>query len=282
MITLERISDLRAQIQAWRRAGERVALVPTMGNLHAGHVRLCTEARNHGQRVVTTIFVNPMQFGAGEDFDSYPRTLEADSAKLVEAGVDLLFAPSVAEVYPRGDAESTAVTVPGISEILCGASRPGHFRGVATVVCKLFNLVQPDVSLFGNKDFQQVAVIRQMVRDLDIPVEIVGIDTVREADGLAMSSRNGYLSSDERALAPEIYRTLTATAAELCSGNRDFAQLEAEGANHLNQAGFRTDYFVVRRAEDLSTPTPDDQSLVVLVAAVLGRARLIDNLVVAL
>ncbi|MCB1760159.1 MAG: pantoate--beta-alanine ligase [Gammaproteobacteria bacterium] len=278
MITEATIEGLRAQVADWRAEGRRVALVPTMGNLHAGHVQLVKQARTVADRVVVSIFVNPMQFGEGEDFDSYPRTMEADGEKLAAEGTDLLFAPGVAEVYRRPQAEQTVVEVPGLSAILCGASRPGHFAGVATVVCKLFNMVQPDVALFGEKDFQQLMVIRRMAEDLEIPVEIIGVATVREADGLAMSSRNGYLDADERLRAPAVYRSLQETSERIRDGAGDLGQLEARARQQLEAAGLRPDYFHIRRASDLQPPTDQDRELVILVAAYLGGARLIDNL----
>jgi pantoate--beta-alanine ligase len=274
-------AQLRQWVAGWRTAGERIGFVPTMGNLHAGHLDLVAEARRRADRCVVSIFVNPMQFGEGEDYDAYPRTLQADEDKLRAAGADLLFAPTVKAVYPYGAGEQTRVEVPGISDILCGASRPGHFVGVATVVCKLFNMVQPDVAVFGEKDYQQLMVIRRMVADLCMPIEIVGKATVREADGLAMSSRNGYLSADERRVAPGLYRTLQATAAALGSGERDYGKLESEAVKALQSLGFRPDYFVIRQARDLAPPGADAGPLVILAAAYLGATRLIDNLVAA-
>jgi pantoate--beta-alanine ligase len=228
--------------------------------------------------VVVSSFVNPMQFGEGEDFDAYPRTLEEDKAKLTEVGVDLLFAPPVSTLYPSGSAQQTRVEVPGISGVLCGASRPGHFVGVATVVCKLFNMVQPDLAVFGEKDYQQLMVIRRMVADLAIPIEIVGMPTVREADGLAMSSRNGYLSTAQRATASLLYRTLQTTAEAIRAGNRDYNRLEAQAQAALQDAGFRPDYYAIRRAEDLAMPVGSEGDLVILAAAYLGNTRLIDNI----
>lgn len=277
MITLNTIVDLRRQVRQWRSEGERIALVPTMGNLHAGHLTLVRAALEMADRVVVSIFVNPLQFGAGEDFDSYPRTMQQDAAALTETGADLLFAPAVDEVYTRPQALQTRVEVPGLSDILCGASRPGHFVGVATVVCKLFNMVQPDIALFGQKDYQQLLVIRHMAEDLCIPVEIIGVQTVREEDGLAMSSRNGYLTAGERSQAPELYRIMLATAAAIESGQRDYAKLEAEARQALEKAGFGPDYYSIRRAGDLAEPTGVEDSLIILAAAYLGRARLIDN-----
>ncbi|MBS1222574.1 MAG: pantoate/beta-alanine ligase, partial [Proteobacteria bacterium] len=212
MQTVHTIAELRAQVVAWKRAGERVAFVPTMGNLHRGHIHLVERARALAPRTVASIFVNPMQFGPSEDFAAYPRTLEADSRQLEAAGLDLLFSPSVAEMYPRPLEQMTQVTVPDLPAVLCGASRPGHFTGVTTVVSKLLNMTQPDIAVFGEKDWQQLVIIRRMAADLDMPVEIIGVPTVREPDGLALSSRNGYLSAGERAIAPTLYATLRATA----------------------------------------------------------------------
>lgn len=277
MKLVKNLDELRVQIAEWRRAGERIAFVPTMGNLHVGHLELVTRARSLADRVVASVFVNPMQFGPSEDLDAYPRTLEADGERLAGEGADLLFAPAVADVYPRGSEVQTRVEVPGISDILCGASRPGHFVGVATVVCKLFNMVQPDVAVFGDKDFQQLMVIRLMTADLCMPIAIEGIPTVREADGLAMSSRNGYLTADQRVVAPALYQTLRQAAVALAEGG-SIAGVEAAATEALAQAGLHPDYFSVRRAADLQTPKPSDQELVILAAAYLGKARLIDNI----
>jgi pantoate--beta-alanine ligase len=248
-----------------------------MGNLHAGHLTLVREAQQVADRTVASIFVNPLQFGPSEDFDAYPRTLEQDRALLAGEGTDLLFAPGVQAVYPHGQAAQTLVQVPGLSDMLCGASRPGHFVGVATVVCKLFNMVQPDVALFGEKDFQQLLVIRRMTEDLCMPVEVRGVATVREADGLAMSSRNAYLTSDERARAPRLYQALLRAAERLRTGVAA-AEVERLGATELDAEGMKCDYFSVRRAQDLGSPSALDCDLVVLAAARIGRARLIDNL----
>jgi pantoate--beta-alanine ligase len=277
MDRIERLADLRARVAGWRAAGERVALVPTMGNLHQGHLTLVREARGRAERAVASLFVNPLQFGAGEDLDAYPRTLEQDRRQLEETGCDLLFAPAASVVYPRGQSGQTRVEVPGLSEILCGATRPGHFVGVATVVCKLFNMVQPDVALFGEKDFQQLLVIRRMVEDLNLPVEIVGVSTVREPDGLAMSSRNGYLSADERARAPALYRSLMQAAQSLRQGVA-VAEVVRAAMAALRESGLTPDYVAVRRTDDLGPVTEDDVNVVILGAAFLGRARLIDNL----
>ena len=281
MIRIERVAELRRQVAEWKAAGERIALVPTMGNLHAGHLRLVTRARDLADRVVVTLFVNPMQFSLGEDLDAYPRTPKADSAGLEAIGTDLLFIPPISEVYNRSRDEETRVEVPGISDLLCGASRPGHFIGVATVVCKLFNMAQPDLALFGEKDFQQLMVIRRMIEDLCIPVKVVGVPIVRESDGLAMSSRNGYLTVAERGRAPTLYRVLDAVATRLREGAADYAKLEQGAIGSLQEAGFRPDYFRVLRAQDLGEPQSADRDLVVLAAAYLGKARLIDNLVVS-
>ncbi|MES9904481.1 MAG: pantoate--beta-alanine ligase [Sedimenticola sp.] len=278
MITARTVDDLRRERATWLAVGERVALVPTMGNLHEGHLELVREARQHADRVVVSIFVNPLQFGAGEDFAAYPKTEEADSEKLAAEGVDLIFLPEAGEIYSKPQSEQTRVEVPGISEILCGVSRPGHFIGVATIVCKLLNMVQPDIAIFGEKDFQQLIVIRRMVDDLSMPVEIRGHVTVRESDGLALSSRNGYLTAEERVCAPALQRTLQDTAAALRSGERDYQRLEEEAMARLEAMGFKRDYFQIRRREDLSLPLVDERALVIVAAAYLGKARLIDNL----
>jgi pantoate--beta-alanine ligase len=249
-----------------------------MGNLHAGHLALVKAARALADRVVVSIFVNPLQFGEGEDLDSYPRTLERDVQMLEGEGTDLLFSPTVTTMYPKPQAQQTRVEVPGISELLCGASRPGHFVGVATVVCKLFNMVQPDVGVFGKKDFQQLMVIRRMVEDLAMPVRVVGVETLREADGLAMSSRNGYLTADERAVAPELYRVLSEVRERLVAGSDDYAGLESEAAAALQAQGFGPDYVAIRRSADLVSPAAGERELVILAAAHLGNARLIDNI----
>ena len=282
MQTVHAIAALRAQVAAWKRAGERVAFVPTMGNLHRGHIHLVEHARALAQRTVASVFVNPMQFGPNEDFAAYPRTLAEDSRQLEAVGLDLLFAPSVAEVYPRPLEQMTQVTVPELPAVLCGASRPTHFGGVTTVVSKLFNLVQPDVAVFGEKDWQQLVIIRRMAADLDMPVDIVGVPTVREPDGLALSSRNGYLSAGERAIAPTLYAILQATAERLRAGEGDFTALEVEAKAKLAVAGFQPDYFEIRRPADLQRPLAEDHELRIFAAARLGRARLIDNLAVML
>lgn len=270
------ISELRDAVGAWRALGQSVALVPTMGNLHAGHLALVNEAKNKADRVVVSIFVNPTQFGVGEDFETYPRTEREDQEKLNAAGANLLFQPAVSEIYAP-DAK-TVVSVSGLSEQYCGAFRPGHFDGVATVVCKLFNIVQPDVALFGLKDFQQLTVIRTMVRDLNIPVEIIGVDTVREASGLAMSSRNGYLTVEEKAVASKLYQTLCDARNAVLAGHLSYQEIESRALLFLQESGFQPDYFSVCRASDLKKADVDDKELVLLTAARLGKTRLIDNI----
>lgn len=272
-------------LREYRRQGKRIGLVPTMGNLHEGHLSLVRKATEAADVVVTSIFVNPMQFGATEDLDTYPRTLPEDQEKLEGAGNTLVFAPSNNEIYPEGLAQQTRVSVPGVSEGHCGASRPGHFDGVATVVSMLFNMVQPDVAVFGEKDFQQLAVIRKMTRDLKIPVEVIGVPTSREKDGLARSSRNGYLTPAERKQAPAVYQTLQMVARKLQSSGespRDFAALEREGQTMLMDAGLRPDYLNIVNSHTLKPATSGDRELTVLVAAFLGTTRLIDNLSVSL
>lgn len=279
MDTFERAADLHTGVTHWRRAGARIGLVPTMGNLHAGHFSLIELARKHVDRVVASVFVNPTQFGPSEDFASYPRTLAQDQAGLAARGCDVLFAPPVEEIYPFGAANSVRVEVPGLGDVLDGAARPGHFGGVATVVTKLFGLVQPDVAVFGQKDYQQLLVIRRLVRDLRLPIEIVAAPTLREANGLAMSSRNQYLSDEQRRRASAIYRTLCAMRDALHAGQAH-AQIEASARQALEQAGLVVDYATLRRAADLSVPEPTQRNgLIALVAAKLGRARLIDNLI---
>jgi pantoate--beta-alanine ligase len=277
MESVSTIAAVRERVQGWRRAGHRVAFVPTMGNLHAGHVSLIEVARQRGERFVASIFVNPMQFGPNEDFAHYPRTPREDERMLAAAGCDLMFMPDVHEIYPHGPGRATRVEVPGLSRILEGEFRPGHFEGVSTVVAKLFHIVEPQIAVFGEKDFQQLTIIRRMVAELCMPVEIVGAPTVRDADGLAMSSRNQYLTPAERALAPAIYATLSAAVRRLESGEADYASIERAGLNALENAGLQPDYFAVRQAADLATPAAEARELVVLTAARLSKARLIDN-----
>jgi pantoate--beta-alanine ligase len=282
MQTVHTRQQLKSTIRSWKEQGQIVAFVPTMGNLHDGHLHLIKAAKQRADRVVVSIFVNPMQFGKNEDIDAYPRTLEQDSARLALLEVDLLFAPAVSEVYPVSLDKMTRIEVPGISDVLCGEHRPGHFSGVATVVTKLFNMVQPDIAVFGEKDFQQLLVIRTMVRDLDQPVEILGVATVRESDGLAMSSRNSYLSEEERKKAPFLYQTLREMIEAIRKGNVSYLELEESAAKKLENAGFRPDYVNIRNANSLQPASIGDHALVVLAAAWLGKARLIDNIAVTL
>jgi len=277
MESVSKIAAVRERVRAWHRAGLRVAFVPTMGNLHAGHVSLIEAARRHGDRFVASIFVNPMQFGPNEDFAHYPRTPDQDERMLAQAGCDLMFTPDVAEIYPQGSGRATRVEVPELSRVLDGEFRPGHFQGVTTIVAALFHIVEPDVAVFGEKDFQQLTIIRRMLADLCMPVQIVGAPTVRDADGLAMSSRNQYLTPQERETAPIIHQTLQASARRLSAGEKDFAAIEDAGVRALENAGLRPDYFAVRQSDDLDLPQPGATRLVVLTAARLGRARLIDN-----
>jgi pantoate--beta-alanine ligase len=278
MQTVQDAGALRAAIRGWRTAGQTVGFVPTMGNLHAGHFSLIRLARMRADRVIASVFVNPTQFGPNEDFDRYPRTLVQDQAGLAEHDCDLLFAPDVATMYPYGPTNTVSLRVPQVTETLEGAHRPGHFDGVATVVCKLFNLVQPDLAVFGQKDFQQLKVIERMVRDLALPVKVIGAPTQRAEDGLALSSRNQYLSPEERALAPRIHAILVQMRGLLAKGHAVNVVEQAAGAQ-LERVGFVPDYVAIRRAEDLMPPSGDERSgLVGLVAARLGKTRLIDNL----
>jgi len=278
MNTVKTVRELRAAVSQARKEGKQIAFVPTMGNLHAGHAALVEKAAQRADFVVASIFVNPLQFGPSEDLDKYPRTLAADQEKLLAAGCNLLFHPDVAEMYPHGMQGQTRVSVPGVSEGLCGASRPGHFEGVATVVSKLFNMVQPDLAIFGQKDFQQLAVIRTLVRDLNMPIQIIGEPTVRADDGLALSSRNGYLDAEQRAIAPLLYRQLQDMASAIQAGARNFAELIERAQEQQRQAGFKPDYLEIREATSLRPATAEDRQLVILLAAVLGSTRLIDNL----
>ena len=272
--------ELREYIKEWKRAGDHIALVPTMGNLHEGHLSLLALAREHAERVVVSIFVNPTQFGEGEDFSGYPRTLERDKRHLKRANVDLLFTPTVETIYPFGTDVATSVTVPVLTKELCGLQRPGHFDGVTTVVTRLFTLVQPDVAVFGEKDFQQQLIIRRMVADMHLPIKILTGPTQREEDGLALSSRNQYLSGEERKIAPALYATLQEVGRALQSGNDHYAELEQQAVTDLQKIGFEPEYLSIRRAENLAAPDRDSDQLVVLAAARLGKARLIDNLLV--
>ena len=277
MIIIEPLPMLRQQIRRWRQEGKRLALVPTMGNLHDGHMTLVDEARARADVVVVSIFVNPMQFDRPDDLARYPRTLQEDSEKLTRRGVDLVFAPAPAAVYPQGLEQQTYVDVPGISSILEGASRPGHFRGVSTIVSKLFNLVQPDLACFGEKDYQQLALIRKMVADMGYDIDIVGVPTVRAKDGLALSSRNGYLTAEERKVAPQLSKIMNALAQQLANGERHIETLLEQTAEQLRAAGFTPDELFIRDADSLQPLTVDSQRAVVLMAAWLGKARLIDN-----
>lgn len=277
--TLSNISDLRQELASYRSEGKKIALVPTMGNLHQGHLRLVEEAKRHADVVVTTIFVNPLQFNPDEDYESYPRTLEADQAKLASAGCNLLFTPSVEMVYPQGQENQTRVLVPGVSEGLCGQKRPGHFDGVATIVTKLFNFVQPDIACFGQKDYQQLSVIRKLVEDLSFPIKIIDVPTHRTPEGLALSSRNGYLTPEQLAKAPTLYATLKETAKELAAGNTHFNELNHQARARLAEQGFAPEYVEIRNI-DLSPASLDAKSWVILIAARLGKTRLIDNLIV--
>lgn len=274
--TVTSIEDLRAIIKSWRLADESIALVPTMGNLHAGHLQLVEVAQQHKQRVIVSIFVNPTQFGLNEDFDAYPRTEAEDKLKLEQKGVDLLFLPDIKIMYPK--AMATVIKIKGLSKLHCGHSRPGHFSGVATIACKLFNIVQPDSAFFGQKDFQQFAVIDAMVQDLNIPVQITAVPTVRETDGLAMSSRNAYLSQQQRQIAPQLFQCLQVVCAAIMAGCVDFNQITGQQLEQLKKLGFEPDYLSICRQSDLLPATIEDYNLVVLVAAKLGDTRLIDNI----
>jgi pantoate--beta-alanine ligase len=282
MQTAQTIAHLRSTVDQWRARRERVAFVPTLGNLHQGHIQLMKRAARAADRVVVSVFVNPLQFGPREDFAAYPRTLKQDSLTLAENGAHLLFAPAVEELYPFGIEQTVRVEVPGLSDILCGAARPGHFTGVATVVAKLFNAVRPHAAVFGEKDYQQLLVVRRLVADLCLPIEILAVPTVREADGLAMSSRNQYLTPEERRRAPLLYQTLHWIAAQLTAGARDYDGLAAQGSATLRENGFNPEYVAIRRAADLGEPDAAESKLIVLAAARLGSTRLIDNAAVTL
>lgn len=278
MQIIENIQALRELRRKWQLKGDVIAFVPTMGNLHQGHLKLVKKAKANADIVVVSIFVNPLQFGPDEDLDAYPRTLAADSQALSDLGVDVLFTPSVKDIYPRGLEQQTFVEVPGISYMICGASRPGHFRGVATIVSKLFNMVQPNKAYFGEKDFQQLQVIKAMVTDLSMNLEVHGVTTERENDGLAMSSRNGYLTAEQRQLAPLLYRCISELAENIVAGRRDFRRLISDAKSELAKQGFKPDYIEIRAAESLLHPSHEDDNLVILAAAFLGKTRLIDNI----
>ena len=282
MLIIETLPLLRQQIRRLRMEGKRVALVPTMGNLHDGHMKLVDEAKARADVVVVSIFVNPMQFDRPEDLARYPRTLQEDCEKLNKRKVDLVFAPSVKEIYPNGTETHTYVDVPGLSTMLEGASRPGHFRGVSTIVSKLFNLVQPDIACFGEKDFQQLALIRKMVADMGVDIEIVGVPIMRAKDGLALSSRNGYLTAEQRKIAPGLYKVLSSIADKLQAGERDLDEIITIAGQELNEKGFRADDIQIRDADTLLEVSETSKRAVILVAAWLGDARLIDNKMVEL
>lgn len=282
MLIIETLPLLRQQIRRLRMEGKRVALVPTMGNLHDGHMKLVDEAKARADVVVVSIFVNPMQFDRPEDLARYPRTLQEDCEKLNKRKVDLVFAPSVKEIYPNGTETHTYVDVPGLSTMLEGASRPGHFRGVSTIVSKLFNLVQPDIACFGEKDFQQLALIRKMVADMGFDIEIVGVPIMRAKDGLALSSRNGYLTAEQRKIAPGLYKVLSSIADKLQAGERDLDEIITIAGQELNEKGFRADDIQIRDADTLLEISENSKRAVILVAAWLGDARLIDNKIVEL
>ncbi|RRS07747.1 pantoate--beta-alanine ligase [Pseudoalteromonas sp. J010] len=282
MQSVTEIKSLRSQVKAWRQQGLSIAFVPTMGNLHRGHFFLVEKAKTLADKVVVSIFVNPMQFGANEDLDSYPRTLEQDKQGLAELETDILFTPSVDTIYPSGLEAQSFVDVPGVSEGHCGGARPGHFRGVATVVTKLFNLVQPDFACFGEKDFQQLQVIKTMVKDLSIPVEVIGVPTQREVSGLAMSSRNGYLSESEKETAKVLFQALKKAASALEQGEKDFDLIIKNATDMLHNEGLKLDYFNICQKDTLRPATLEDDRLVILAAAFLGKVRLIDNIQVSL
>lgn len=281
MNTVNNITELRQKIGTWRQQGLKIGFVPTMGNLHAGHISLVEEAHKHADKVVASIFVNPMQFGMNEDIDNYPRTMDADKQKLSDAKTDLLFTPTPDIIYPKGLDKQTFVEVPNVSDSYCGESRPGHFRGVSTVVCKLFNLVQPDVACFGLKDYQQVQVIQTLVEDLSLPIDIIPVQTKRESSGLAMSSRNNYLSDEEKITAANLNKVLV-WIAEQITINKNFNSLTKQAIDKINATGMHTDYIHICHARTLDPATIYDKQLVILAAAHCGKARLIDNLQVYL
>lgn len=270
------ISLLRETLRQWKAQGHTIAFVPTMGNLHAGHIKLVSEAKQKTDKVIVSIFVNPTQFGVGEDFESYPRTELLDEEKLTEVSADLLFLPSVSEMYPRS--MDTTVSVAELAKHLCGMSRPTHFDGVSTIVTKLFNIVQPNMAFFGEKDFQQLTIVRKTVFDLNMPIEVIGVATERESDGLAMSSRNAYLTVEERKLAPQLYASLCQACNEVLSGVNGLTEIEDKQKSHLNSLGFIVDYFSICRSDNLQPAQHINSELVILVAAKLGKPRLIDNI----
>ncbi len=277
MLIIETLPLLRQHIRRLRQEGKRVALVPTMGNLHDGHMKLVDEAKARADVVIVSIFVNPMQFDRPDDLVRYPRTLQEDCEKLNKRKVDYVFAPAVEEIYPHGLEGQTYVDVPGLSTMLEGASRPGHFRGVSTIVSKLFNLIQPDIACFGEKDFQQLALIRKMVADMSYDIEIVGVPIIRAKDGLALSSRNAYLTAEQRKIAPGLYNVMNRIAEKLIAGNRELQEIIAIAEQELNEKGFRADDIQIRDADTLQELTETSKRAVILAAAWLGQARLIDN-----
>ncbi|TDO95489.1 pantoate--beta-alanine ligase [Marinomonas balearica] len=282
MKTFHTVKELRDVLYQERLKEKHIAFVPTMGNLHEGHMDLVRRAREENGIVVASIFVNPMQFGENEDLERYPKTLKDDQALLKSNGCDYLFAPDALEMYPDGKRSQTQIEVTGLSDILCGASRPGHFIGVATVVTKLFNIVQPDSAIFGNKDYQQLKVIEDMTRDLSSNVNIIGVDIARSQSGLALSSRNGYLSQEERDIASTLYATLEWAKDQLVLGSTSHEEIREQAQQKLEAVGFQRDYFEIRAQDNLQTPLEEDRSLVILAAAYLGKARLIDNITVEL
>ncbi len=282
MRTYSTNAQLQAALQVFRQQGLSIGFVPTMGNLHEGHLDLVRKARDVADVVVVSIFVNPLQFGPNEDLDAYPRTLAADKEQLFSEGTRVLYAPTVDQIYPEGMETHTQVRVPDLSETLCGSSRPGHFDGVTTVVSKLFNIVQPDIAVFGEKDFQQLSIVRKMVDDLCMPVKIIGVATHRDADGLALSSRNGYLTAEQRSIAPVLHQTLVSCREAIACGFDNFLQLESHARMQLLQAGFEPDYFEIRDARTLRTVTESTEEIAILAAARLGQTRLIDNVRLAL
>ena len=277
MIVINHINTLPQLLNRHREMGHKIGFVPTMGNLHNGHLSLVEVAKQHADIVVVSIFVNPTQFGPNEDFDAYPRTLERDCEMLEQQGTDIVFAPEVSEVYPKWP-NLTSVRVEELGKNHCGSSRAGHFDGVATVVSKLFNMVRPDLAVFGQKDFQQLAIIRRMVLDLNFDIDIIGAPIIRENNGLAMSSRNGYLSAQEKEQASYIQQTLQWAKQQIKQGTTDYRQLEQQASDRLNDNGFKTDYFNIARQDDLEPAQADDAKLVILVAAFMGKVRLIDNI----
>lgn len=282
MKSIKTIAELRATIASWREAGDSIALVPTMGNLHNGHLSLVKLAGEHAEHVIVSVFVNPTQFGPSEDFAKYPRTPDMDSRRLLRAKVDILFEPSVAEMYPSGTEGSTRVQVPEISNQLCGTSRPGHFDGVASVVCRLLHICSPNIAVFGQKDYQQLVILRRMATDLHMPIKLLAGQTSRSKNGLALSSRNSFLDEGQQETATVIYTALKKARQSLADGRRDFDAITEEGRKQIAAAGLEPEYFEIRRAADLSVPVPSNVRLVILAAARFSGVRLIDNVLVEL